>query len=225
MIRIFAIIEQPYAHLRLCPSFWSQLLTCEVGCLHLARLPPLRWENLSTDRHISTFQKYKRLLWRFPLQLVSSGPSRLINIMEYNAVILLGIVDVVALFSECSFELHNHSSGVTCGWFSWPEDQSSTAYLCERLLLNTKARAVRPSLCVADLRHPSRLRREPTQPQQTHCWTTSNTALGSELHYLTWKTKICLCFEPDVSFDAMQWPIWAQSVTLHHDVQCNTIIV
>ena len=106
-------------------------------------------------------------------------------------------VDVVAFFWEtesyipdCSFELLNHSSGVTCEYFSWAKDQSSVECFCEHLLLCTKACAVRPNLCVADLQYPSRLRREPTQPQQTHCWTTSNTEFSSELHYLTWKTKI-----------------------------------
>lgn len=112
---------------------------------------------------------------------------------------------------ERSFELHNRSSGVTCGWLSWPKDQSSWVYLCEHHLLSTKACAVRPARGVADpRRHPSRLRREPTQPRQTHCWATSNTPLTSELHYLTWKTRIPLPFEPDFSFDAMHWPIWLQ---------------
>lgn len=107
---------------------------------------------------------------------------------------------------ECSFELHNHSSGVTCEWFSWPQDQSGTAYLHEHLLLSTKGPAVGPSLPVADLLLPGRLRLQPTQPQQTHCWTTSNTALGSELHYLTWKTR-------DSSFIWARRFVWWNALT------------
>lgn len=115
-------------------------------------------------------------------------------------------------------ELHNHSSGVTCEWFSWPEDQSRVAYLCEHLLLSTKASAVRPTLCVADLQLPGRLRHELTQPQQRHCWTTSNTALRSELHYLTWKTEIHLSFQPDVWWNALTYmgavQVWLSAITL-----------
>lgn len=111
---------------------------------------------------------------------------------------------------ECSFELHNHSSGVTCEWFSWPEDQSGAAYLREHLSFRTKASAVRPTLRVADLQRPGRLRRK-THPASTNTLQQlQTTALSSELHYLTWKTEIHLSFEPDVLFDEMHWPIWVQ---------------
>ncbi|TNN79715.1 hypothetical protein EYF80_010089 [Liparis tanakae] len=65
------------------------------------------------------------------------------------------------------FELHNHSSG--CDPWSDSADPRIKAALptcasipCE----STKARAVRLTLSVADLQHPSRLRREPTRPRQ-----------------------------------------------------------
>lgn len=77
------------------------------------------------------------------------------------------LADASPLWFYWVFELHNHSSG--CDPWSDSADPRIKAALptcvsipCE----STKARAVRLTLSVADLQHPSRLRREPTRPRQ-----------------------------------------------------------
>lgn len=127
--------------------------------------------------------------------------------------------DAAALFfqtetypPECSFELHNRSSGVTCEWFSWPEDQSRAAYLREHLLLSTKASAVRPTLRVADLQLPGRLRREPTQPQ-------TNTLLDNFKHGTQLWTSLPHMKDGDSSFIWARRLVWWNALTYMGTVQ------
>lgn len=114
--------------------------------------------------------------------------------------------EVETYLPECSLELYNHSSGVTCEWFSWPEDQSGAAYLCEHLLFRTKASAVRPTLRVADLQHPGRLRRE-TYPAST------NTLLDNFKHDAPLWTSLPHMKDEDSSFIWARCFVWWNALT------------
>ena len=109
-----------------------------------------------------------------------------------------------------SFELHR--SGVTCVWFSWPEDQSSIAYLCEHHLLSTKARAVRPDPPCS----------WPAAPRLTQTWThpaSTNTLLDNFKHSTQLWTSLPHMKDKDSSFLWARHFVWCNALTYMGTVQ------
>lgn len=108
--------------------------------------------------------------------------------------------------SECSFELHNHSSGVTCEWFSWPEDQSAACVPARASLVKYKG---------------SRSRAEPpcgwpAAPRLTQTWTqraSTNTLLDDFKHGCQPWTSLPHMKDRDSSFIWARRLVWCNALT------------
>lgn len=103
-------------------------------------------------------------------------------------------------------------SEVTCERFGWPEDQSGNGGAARASPVKYKEPRRRLGRASPTL---TRCRCEPaSQPQQTHCWTTSNTPapLPTSLPHMK-DLGFLFHFSQTLLFDAMHWPTRAPTST------------
>lgn len=106
----------------------------------------------------------------------------------------------------------HRGSEVTCERFGWPEDQSGNGGAARASPVKYKEPRCRLGRASPTL---TRCRCEPaSQPQQTHCWTTSNTPapLPTSLPHMK-DLGFLFHFSQTLLFDEMHWPTRAPTST------------
>lgn len=106
----------------------------------------------------------------------------------------------------------NRGSEVTCERFGWPEDQSGNGGAARASPVKYKELRCRLGRASPTL---TRCRCKPaSQPQQTHCWTTSNTLapLPTSLPHMK-DQGFLFHFCQTLLFDEMHWPTRAPTST------------
>lgn len=106
----------------------------------------------------------------------------------------------------------HRASEVTCERFGWPEDQSGNGGAARASPVKYKEPRCRLGRASPTL---TRCRCEPaSQPQQTHCWTTSNTPapLPTSLPHMK-DLGFLFHFSQTLLFDEMHWPTRAPTST------------